>query len=132
MLTKEINLCTALLEEEPVARQPWVKAWHKAPSLSGQRLLSILDGENECCTLSLRAFTFVFTSQLLPFNYLNHSVHSSVSSLFNVKYMCLMLCGLTSTSYLSLVSSQASIQHYTWLRRCTLQLLQFLLQFLIT
>lgn len=46
-----------------------------------------LTGRMNVTLLSVRAFTFVFTSQLLPFSYFNYLVHSAVSSLFNLKYI---------------------------------------------
>lgn len=65
--------------------------------------------------LSLKAFTFIFTSQLLHFNYFSHLVHSSVSSVFNLEYILSHACGLASLSYLILVSLQASILYCAWL-----------------
>lgn len=92
-----------------------MKTWQEAPSLSGQKLLCILDWENGCYAAFSEAFTFIFTSQLLRFNYFNHLVHSTVSSLFHLKYIrshALWTC----FSILSYFCLFASINFsYTWL-----------------
>lgn len=116
MLTKEINLCPAL-PRRMVARQPWVKAWHPAHSLSRLRLLCILDSGNEC---------------LLHCPQEEHSplsLHLNCSSLiifitwcilvFQVylilRIFCLKLCGLALMSDLALVALQAWALNYIWL-----------------
>lgn len=112
MLTKEINLCTAL-PGRTVARQPWVKGWHLTPSLSGQELLSILDCENERQAAFTKSIHLLFTSQLLHFNYLKHLVHSCVSSLFNLKDIlshALWTC-LNVLSYSCVFTSISSKSH---------------------
>lgn len=115
MLTREINLSTALLRM--VAKQPWVKAWHPALSFSRQRLLCILDSGNEC---------------LLHCPQEEHSplsLHLNCSSLiifitwcilvFQVylilRIFCFMVYGLAWMSDNVLVALQAWALNYMWL-----------------
>ena len=92
-----------------------MKTWHQAASLSGQRLLCILDWENGCYAAFSEAFTFIFTSQLLHFNYFNHLVYSTVSSLIHLKYIMSHVLW-TCLNVLSYSCLFASINFsYTWL-----------------
>lgn len=79
------------------------------------------DWGTEIAPLSAGALAFVFTSQLLHFNYFNHLVHSSVSSLFHLKCIVppALGIGFSGFSYSHLCKHSSN----TWLSHQTLRVM---------